>query len=769
MKAMKSIKFILAISLPALCAAISPLHACGPYFPENPAHLHFFRCCSPALEQQWQDGCRFQDYEKDENCMLWQKITSPYIPVKDIEKVVYDARLGDLRNLNDGPLSENRFAMWLTQKAHREDLEYLLVAKEIEEVREYMNDPWYYAYDGDEEHQRLDELMRRCEAYKGRRHAARYALQMARLHFARKDFRSCIELWESSVSSMPRDIVTDMIASYAGGAYSREGNRDKAIELFTRSQDIGSLISLKVWNTQEAKSVYKDPRMRELEYIFNRFPNSPLLSVRLQEYLRDSEYYLYDICEDRKGWDISEPNRIAADSDGYPASVRKFYDELKRFGDSVTRSKECRQKGMWHYALAYLYYLEGDMGKVATHLPLAESSESTPFIGESIRAFRILVDATHATDTPAYRSRLLTDLKWLDERMQRDAALTPQMKWQYANKMNYSFYYWQDVARKVLLGEVCPRMDKAGNATLALQLANYATNRVHQIAKMLSVYYMDGYNFHTKVITFDEYRTKWSGRNYYDYSNQFFEWIEGSSAEEAAKYVGTIENPGCEVDRFLNERGYVDHDYLCDIVGTLYLREMDYVKASKWLAKVSTDYQGRTNIAKAGYFRLDPFRFQTDKKHFIADSTDYKLRFAQEMVRLEQLMSSDAEPNRRANATIRFATGLRNSFGRCWYLTGYGFNMDGYFDDNDWRSWCWYTSCERESFEESRFARKAYERGDALMERALSEFTEPEQAARAHLEMKNFSTLMSRYPETEAAEFVRGHCDSYYDYGLQRL
>lgn len=65
-----------------------------------------------------------------------------------------------------------------------------------------------------------------------------------------------------------------MIASYVGGAYSRKGNREKAIELFTRSQDIGSLINLKAWADTEEKSKYTDARVKELEYIFNRFPNS---------------------------------------------------------------------------------------------------------------------------------------------------------------------------------------------------------------------------------------------------------------------------------------------------------------------------------------------------------------------------------------------------------------------------------------------------------------------------------------------------------------
>lgn len=287
---MKSLKYILVISILILLGE-SRADACGPYFPDDPNYILMFRSCSPELERQWQDGCRFQDYEKEQNCNLWQKITSTSIPLNDIEKVIYDARLSDLNDLSKGKLSNNKFAKWLSVPGHHEDLEYVHIAKEIEEIREYMNNPWYYAYDGDDEHTRLSELKKICQDYNGKRHAPRYALQLIRLNFATGDFRSCIDLWENKVRKMPQDIVTDMIASYVGGAYSRAGNRNKAIELFTRSQDIGSLISLKAWVGVESGSNYTDERVKELEYIFNRFPNSPLLSVKLQKHIREIEWF----------------------------------------------------------------------------------------------------------------------------------------------------------------------------------------------------------------------------------------------------------------------------------------------------------------------------------------------------------------------------------------------------------------------------------------------------------------------------------------------
>ena len=747
---MKSLKYILVISVLILLLGEGQTDACGPYYPDDPNYILMFRSCSPELERQWHEGCRFQDYEKEQNCILWQSITSSSIPPDDIEKVVYDASLADLNDMSTGKLSNNQFAKWLSASNHREDLEYIRIAKEIEEIREYMNNPWYYAYAGDDEHMRLAELKKTCQAYDGKRHASRYALQLIRLYFAVGDFKNCIDLWENRVSRMPQNIVTDMIASYVGGAYSRRGNRDKAIELFTLSQDIGSLISLKAWDGVEASSDYTDERVKELEYIFNRFPDSPLLSVKLQGYVRNREserfYRDYDL------W--------LADS----ASV--FYVELKQFAHKATVSRRCHQKGMWNYALSYLYFLDGNMNKSISYLNRAECSESSSFIRESIKAFRFLMNAQNANGGKSYQNRLLRDLEWLDERMASEVNLKPDDNWQYSNKMNWPVCYWQNVARKVLLGVVCPKMKKNGNCTLALQLANYASNRIYQLAPLYEDYNC-GYDDpdempYSVILPFDEYRKCWSGYNYFDYQNQFFEFICDSNADEAAKYAQRITNPESGSDKFLNQRSYVDTDYVYDIVGTLYLREMNYEKASHWLAKVSTNYQSQMNIAKEGYFKLDPFRYQFDKKHFISDSSDYKLKFAQEMARLEKMMYSDAEPNRKAESKIRYAIGLRNSFGRCWYLTAYGL----FTSDEDCCDW--HTSSDRDGFKNSAYARQAYKKVDALMDEAVSEFTDPEMAAQAQLEMMNYATLIKQYPKTKAATQIRTRCDNYYDYALQK-
>ena len=124
------------------------------------------------------------------------------------------------------------------------------------------------------------------------------------------------------------------------------------------------------------------------------------------------------------------------------------------------------------------------------------------------------------------------------------------------------------------------------------------------------------------------------------------------------------------------------------------------------------------------------------------------------VVTYEVVISAD-NPDLRANAMIRYAAGLRNSFGRCWALTQY-------FASEDSRSGFNYRF-------NSSWARKAYTKADRLVVRALREFKSPELAAQAHLKLKNFKTVVRDYPHTRAARLVHQQCDRYYDYAIHKF
>ncbi len=165
--------------------------------------------------------------------------------------------------------------------------------------------------------------------------------------------------------------------------------------------------------------------------------------------------------------------------------------------------------------------------------------------------------------------------------------------------------------------------------------------------------------------------------NRFDYSNNFFKMIDTIGVKSATAYFQATRNADGLLARFLNRRSYTDNDYLCDIIGTQYLRRMQYGEAAGWFSRIKGDADAMLNTTP--YYRYDPFGVwyeTTDNR------SNFKLRFARDMYALELAISNSSDPNTKAGKMVRMALGIRNSFGYCWPLTQYYY---GYFPDSpDW-------------------------------------------------------------------------------------
>ncbi len=281
----------------------------------------------------------------------------------------------------------------------------------------------------------------------------------------------------------------------------------------------------------------------------------------------------------------------------------------------------------------------------------------------------------------------------------------------------------------------------AGKPIRALQLANMADNRLLGLVDRIVV------NWNGTTETLREFRRDKNTHNL-DYSNTFFELIDSLGINQAIAYRHRIEQPGDAFDRFLNARGYVDMEYIDDIIGTKYLRAMRYKEAVAYLGKISRSFEGHLNTQ----LEYDPFSYERRR---LEDRTDFKYRFAREMCMLEQEMKNAADPNRKAEAMFRYAIGLRNSFGRCWSLTQYYFGTIFYGQVQEKRDWS-----------KSPQTLRALERSAELLPKACSLFTDPELAAQSLHKLHQYRTITEKYPETETGHHVRGHCDNLVDYAI---
>ena len=133
-------RFISSVTL-LLCAV--SLFACGPFesMTFNPFVFHFY---------QEEETPVIDEKQRDENIALWQDLTSYNIQASEIETAVYEMTLSELHEAFESGSTNNAFLTWIINNKATEIKEFLLLAKELEELRFNRISPWYYPADKNE-------------------------------------------------------------------------------------------------------------------------------------------------------------------------------------------------------------------------------------------------------------------------------------------------------------------------------------------------------------------------------------------------------------------------------------------------------------------------------------------------------------------------------------------------------------------------------------------------------------------------------------------
>lgn len=661
----------------------------------------------------------------EQNCIAWQKLTSKTIPVEEIYEVVYKMSLEEFEAIYDSrEISyKNRFAEWITKK-DTAALNFLLLAKNNEYIRSIRNSRWYYPSMKIDTRMTIEEIAERSLSVKEGRLRDRYLLQGVRALFSLAKYEDCIDLWETEVSRLPEDnLMRQLIHPYIAGAEFRVKHSKKAIEHFAQIGDVQSILFCADKVGEELSVV------DALELICRYAPNSKSIEETLQSYIRKMEF-----CREEETGETFEGEKLC---------------ELCL---KMARSGRSDNPAMWYYTAAFLEDLSGNMTRASYLLGLAEKSRASDYISESIKVFKIYLDAKQLPYNPSYEKRLFGQLNWLDSKIKAGIDDNVRNETALGNKLIKceSYYYWNDVMRRILLAEVSPRMIKAGKTTRALQLANMADNRLLGLVDKQDVYdwVEENGNYEYKVVgtyTMQGYRYS-AIFNRYDYSNHFFEMIDSVGVDRAIEYVQRVNRPQGEFDRFLNSRGYIGSDYLNDIIGTQCLRSMRYEEAVSYLGAVGKAYKNHLNVS----MEYDPFSVE---RRAVNQKKEFRYDFAREMYSLERGINMTADPNRRAQLMVKYAVGLRNSFDLCWGLTQYYRGVS-----------YWGEVCEKRDWENDEHTKAAMKRVKELADLACEIVTNDETGADIQYMLCNFRTVAKKYPNTAKGRLVKGKCDNLYDY-----
>lgn len=715
MKYLKYFLFNVALSLVAK-EAMACWH---PWY--TPGGYYIYRVCDPELQflpdEHYPNAWR--------NCKEWQNLTSSSISLEEINEVVYKMELEDFEAVckNRGIAYENRFIDWMCKK-DTAILNFLHLAKTNEYIRVKRNSRWYYPSMKIGAEMTIEEVVQKALCAKDDRLRDRYLLQAVRALFSMSKFEECIELWENEVSHLPEDnLMRQMIQPYIAGAEFHTNNTEKAMKYFAQLGDVQSMLFCAGRAGERLSTV--DAIKLVCEYA----PESHYIPQTLQSYIRklspDGEfYYTYEM-----------GNRHRAE-----------ILELSTLCLEMAQNDRSTNPAMWYYTAAFLADLNNETAKAIKLLKQAENSKSSSFIDESIKVFRIHLDAKMLAYDAVYEERLFKQLKWLDtkicDNMTEDVCKETACGYKLFNCESY--YYWNDMMRRILLADVCPRMIASGKTTRALQLANMADNRLLNLVNKYEIYdWREDKVTHYYSMTGYRYSNNF---NLHDYSNHFFEMIDSLGVETAIKYVQRVKKPESEFDRFLNSRGYTGEDYLNDILGTQCLRNMRYREAVEYLGTVSEAYKNHHNLCMI----YDPFSIEQKRINL---KTDFRYEFAREMYSLEQAIGLTTEPNRKALLMVNYAIGIKNSFDRCWPLTQY------YRGTSFWGQ-----ACEKRDWERDKYTTMARVKVKELIKSACRMFTDDEIAAETNYILCNFRIVAEKYPDTEKGILVKGKCDNLYDY-----
>ena len=650
---------------------------------------------------------------KETNCRHWQSLTHRDIPLEDIEYVVYTMPLAEYEAFYAMAVyyEDNAFAQWI-KRNDPEIMDFLLLAKRNEHMRFQYSSKWYYPTMKVGGPVSLEEIVEQSLGSQSVRLRDRYLLQAVRALTTLKRYDECLELWDREISLLPKDnFMRRLCYEYIAGAYYHTGDVERAMLMFASYGDTGSMYYI-------AKQ--QDMDLNTVDII--RY--SYLSGAPLSKFSRDIRKMIVD----------AETFPVVYEFGDKPVVT----DEILAIRDLAIEAggnPNCADRAQWLYIAAYIYMQQGNYTQAKALLSKAEKAPASDYMKESIKVLSIYLDALTATYNAAYEERLFEQIKWFEERVHLDFNSDD---YDYCMWHDFSENYWYSSMTRILSYTVAPRYLEMGNPARALQLMNFADYLPYKYVTSIDYYVDNDYGYWWTSSNIEEYRRERGTFNRIDYSTWFFNTINKQTPDAAIAYVERALNPISEFDRYLNDVGYTSPDFLYDIVGTLCLRHMRYQEAERYFSLVSLDYQYMLNVM----LKRDPFDALCPEGDRILD---FRYRFATTMASLERGIEATTDINRRAQLLLKFGIGMGNSVTTCWPLTYYGSSCN-----DDWRG--------------DSVALALHNRAIISINEALSAFTDDELKAEALYTLGRHYTVVSSYGYTKKAEFVRRHCDNYYDY-----
>lgn len=687
-------RFISSIVM-AVASAVAAL-GCGPFdaLTSNPFVFHFYQ----------EDDCpTIIDAQQSENIRLWQTLTSAGIPEDDIEDAVYGHSFAALNYAFQSGETDNQFLKWIITNQSKEIQDFLLLAKEVEELRLYRVSQWYYPenkserYDSRSEADKFASVFSRCEQHKKGYLSDRYALQYVRSLIALGKYDECIDFYDKEMSKYAdSNLFKRMAKGYVAGCLRHKGDIDGSNRMFAEVGDFNSIVDNK-------KSYFAT--------LVKSNPESDVVKSRLNQWI---------------GYGDRDDNL-----------------PYLSIADAALNSSKVVNRGDWLYLKAYIEEIyNGDHRKAASYLSRALNERfSRDEMREDAKLMKLCIQAQ--------QGNLSKDLRAYVETFKRESDpfyfyIVPELLRQgrvseaillanYASYREASQEYYH--LGYTLYNDTYIRLDVPDNtyANTGFQLMlSRSAQEIVNYKRFLSNNSKLVKECIDKVRHDDDYLNEIIGTLY----------LREGNYDEAVNYLSQVseayqDNLNVKKDGYLFDNPWVN----C------------YMPQDKW------EYPA---VKEDEIAEHQPIESTFDPSNSALLKSDYnaKLNFAREMARLAKVIKSGTL-DEKGLARIRYALARYNSFDNCWALTQY---WSGNANQCNYRPFFWTWDGGLRELEYLHDITGQVPNDGWLnneIRRGLLDLQSDEAIAEAHFLVGNYLTIAQRFPDTQVGRYLSRHCDSW--------
>ena len=500
----------------------------------------------------------------------------------------------------------------------------------------------------------------------------KYGYQITRLALYSKNYKASATFYDDLISNNPTESVLKSLSlSLKAGAVNGLGNKKKAayfyslafnesiVKRLSNSISFGWMYDVTTDRNDYLKTCKNNKEKAGMLALFalesgkNELPaikkiyaldagNSSLVVLITREINKLEEQYLTPQLLKDKGRRKSIFYLSSTPTDSTTKQTLIQMEQLVNFLSTAAKNNKLKNAGLFKTAAGYISYLMKDFTGAKKYIEDAEKMTIPQKIRDQCMLTRLLITISEQDKIDSnFEAQILPSIKWLGDKVIEEKKL---------KNINDHLAEWGVSYRNLMNEIIAPRYHKQGDLvkeTLAIGAADW----IHTLNQNSDYYY--------------------NPENAIEFMRNNL-----SSKEVMALNTMMLNKNLSKFENYILAKNTIAKNIVSEYLGTAYLREYDFVNATKYFNRLSNKKVLSIDTNPFADLMYDKEEKTPNEKNFITN----KIVFAKEMQ--NQLLLAKTDKVNTAKHLYKIATGMYNMtyYGHAWLLVQYyRSSVDGYY------------------------------------------------------------------------------------------